>query len=101
MEREITQWMHENRISSSQNRIEVNSTATCIKMVERGLGWGIVPRICLDEFHGSIRPLYFSNNEPLIRSTYIMFAPQALELPQVRVFIDLIRSHARRETADV
>ena len=97
MEREITQWMRENRIPSTKNRIQVNSTSTCVTMVERGLGWGIVPEICLDGFQGHIRPLFFENGEPLIRSTYLMFTKQALELPQVRVFIELVRQHTAKE----
>ena len=66
-------------------------------MVERGLGWGIVPEICLNDFQGHIRPLFFENGEPLIRSTYLMFTKQALELPQVRVFIELVRQHTAKE----
>jgi len=93
MEREITQWMRENKIPSSKRRIQVNSTHTCVTMVERGLGWGIVPEICLDDFQGERRPLYFANGEPLMRSTYLMFSPQALELPQVGTFITCIRQH--------
>ena len=42
-------------------------------------------------------PLYFfANGEPLTRSTFIMYAKQALELPQVRAFIDLIREHNKK-----
>lgn len=93
MERMLAQWMRENHLQASPNRISVNSTATCMAMVERGLGWGIVPEICLGNFHGCVRPLYFTNGEPLTRSTFIMYTKQALELPQVRAFIQLIREH--------
>ena len=93
MERMLAQWMRENHLQASPNRISVNSTATCMAMVERGLGWGIVPEICLGNFHGCVRPLYFTNGEPLTRSTFLMYTKQALELPQVRAFIQLIREH--------
>jgi len=96
MEREITQWLRENKIPSSKRRIQVNSTHTCVTMVERGLGWGIVPEICLDNFTGQRRPLYFANGEPLMRSTYLMYSPQALALPQVKTFISCIRQHAEQ-----
>ena len=95
MERDIARWMRENRITASRNQIIVNSTATCVEMARRGLGWGIVPEICLEDFQGSIRPLYFANGEPLLRSTYIMYPRQALELPQAKAFIDLIRKTER------
>lgn len=96
MERMLAQWMRENHLQTSPNRIRVNSTATCMAMVERGLGWGIVPELCLGNFHGCIHPLYFANGEPLTRSTFIMYNKQALELPQVRVFIQLIREHNKK-----
>ncbi|MCR5758240.1 MAG: LysR family transcriptional regulator [Selenomonas sp.] len=96
MEREITQWLRENKIRSSKRRIQVNSTSTCVTMVERGLGWGIVPEICLKDFKGERRPLFFANGEPLMRSTYLLFTPQALELPQVCTFIDCIRQHEEK-----
>jgi len=91
MEREIAQWMRENRIPASQSRIIVNSTATCVEMVRRGLGWGIVPEMCLAGFTGGIRPLSFANGEPLVRSTYMMVTEQGKELPQVQAFVTLIR----------
>lgn len=100
MERMLAQWMRENHLQASPNRIAVNSTATCMAMVEHGLGWGIVPELCLGKFQGVARPLYFANGEPLTRSTSIMYTKQALELPQVRVFIDLIREHNKKRQSD-
>ena len=99
MERMLSQWMREQHITASRNRIQVNATATCVAMVERGLGWGIVPEMCLQGFGGIARPLYFETGEPLTRATWLMYQKQALELPQVRVFLDLIRRSnlARKE----
>lgn len=100
MERMLAQWMRENHLQTSANRISVNSTATCMAMVERGLGWGIVPEMCLQGFDGIARPLYFENGEPLTRATWLMYQKQALELPQVRVFLDIVRkSNAARNSA--
>lgn len=96
MERDIARWMREHGIPASRNQIIVNSTATCVEMARQGLGWGIVPEICLKNFDGTIRPLYFLNGEPLLRSTYIMYPKQSLHLPQVRAFIDLIRKTERK-----
>lgn len=96
MERDIARWMREQGIPAARNQIIVNSTATCVEMARRGLGWGIVPEICLGTFDGSIRPLYFANGEPLLRSTYIMYPEQSLELPQAKAFIQLIRETERK-----
>ena len=95
MERDIARWMREQGIPAARNQIIVNSTATCVEMVRRGLGWGVVPEICLGSFNGSVRPLYFANGEPLLRSTYIMYPEQSLKMPQVNAFIQLIRKTER------
>ena len=47
LERKIAQWMRENEIHPSRQGIFVNSIVTCVEMVERGRGWGIVPELCL------------------------------------------------------
>lgn len=91
LERELMQWMHENNIPVEGHGIYVDNITTCVEMVRRGVGWGIVPEICLKDFKGCIRPLFFANGEPLVRSTYIMFSSQILDLPQVKAFIDLIK----------
>lgn len=92
-ERDLAQWLQENNIlPDEQHGICVDNITTCVEMVRRGLGWGIVPEICLQDFTGYVRPLYFSNGEPLIRSTYIMYSNQILALPQVKAFIDLVKN---------
>lgn len=91
-EKELALWMHENDFQTEDYGIYVDNIATCVEMVRRGLGWGIVPEICLNDFNGCIRPLYFSNGEPFVRSTYIMYSENALLLPQVKAFIDLVKN---------
>jgi DNA-binding transcriptional LysR family regulator len=91
-ERELAQWMYENNIRTEEHGIYVDNITTCVEMVRRGLGWGIVPEICLKDFSGCVRHLFFANGEPLIRSTYIMYSSQILALPQAKAFIDLIKN---------
>lgn len=89
-EREIALWMRENNLMPKNTGIYVDNIATCVEMVQRGLGWSIVPEICLSQFDGIVKPLSFSNGEPFVRSTYIMYSDYVLELPQVKAFIELI-----------
>ncbi len=91
-EREISQWMREKHIHPNDNGIFVDNISTCVEMVKRGLGWSIVPEICLKDFDGIIEPLIFENGEPFVRSTYIMYTNNVTELPQVKAFIDLLRT---------
>lgn len=90
-EREISQWMSENDLKTDQYEIYVDNVKTCVEMVKRGLGWAIVPEICLDDFSGYSYPLSFSNGRPFLRSTYIVFPESAEELPQIRAFIDIVQ----------
>lgn len=91
-ERELTRWLHENNIQVDQtNGILVDSIGTCVEMVNRGLGWAIVPEICLANFHGNRTPLFFANGEPFIRSTWLMYSDDAMALRQVEAFVTIFR----------
>ena len=91
-EREISQWMRENHLHLKSNGIFVDNITTCVEMVRRGLGWSIVPEICLKDFDGIVKPLTFDNGEPFVRSTYIMYNSNVMELPQVSAFIELLKN---------
>ena len=91
-EREISQWMRENHLHPKSNGIFVDNITTCVEMVRRGLGWSIVPEICLKDFDGIVKPLTFDNGEPFVRSTYIMYNSNVMELPQVSAFIELLKN---------
>lgn len=90
MERDTALWRREHKIPTAKNQVFANSTATCIEMVRQGLGWGIVPEICLANFDGCIRPMCFADGRPLVRSTYLLYTEQTAALPQIRAFIDLL-----------
>lgn len=87
----LTQWLRENGLGSRQTGICVDSITTCLEMVRRGLGWGLLPRICLGEFDGDIRPCAFQNGEPLLRRTYLLFTREAARLPQVAAFLEGVK----------
>ncbi|MBO1304532.1 LysR family transcriptional regulator [Enterococcus sp. 669A] len=91
-ERELLQWMHENGYSDQSNGLYVDNITTCVEMVKLDGGWAIVPEICLKDFEGDIVPLKFANGEPFVRPTYLMFSDIVLELPQIKAFIDQLRS---------
>lgn len=87
----MTQWMRENGLSGDQAGICVDSITTCVEMVRRGLGWGLLPSVCLGDFDGCVRPCTFANGEPFIRRTYILFQQEAMRLPQVSTFIEAMK----------
>lgn len=98
----MTQWMRENGLGGEQPGICVDSITTCVEMVRRGLGWGLLPSICLEGYDGCVRPCTFQNGEPFVRRTYILFQPEALRLPQVAAFIDGVKkAHKTYTTKEV
>ena len=55
-----------------------------------GLGWSVLPRTCLDDFDGTVRPLCFQDGSPLKRDTYVLYHSSYHELQQVRLFLDTL-----------
>ena len=85
------QWMRENGLNSGHAGICVDSISACVEMVRRGLGWALLPEICLSDFEGSVRPCVFANGEPFVRRTWLLFQQEAVRLPQVSAFVEAIK----------
>jgi len=96
----VKEWMKENDIHTGSNEMLVDSLATCVEMVSRGLGWTIVPSICLGSFKGNIRPLRFANGEMLERPTYLLYSGLSAKLPQVSAFARTIIAHTHKEPTE-
>lgn len=96
-ERQAARWMRENNLQPERNGIYVDNIITCVEMADRGLGWTMVPEICLGKFHGCAVPLSFQNGEAFERSTYVLCSETPLELPQIRAFIDVLKGYSQKE----
>lgn len=92
-EREASRWMREHNFQTEWSGIYVDNIITCVEMVNQGLGWGMVPEICLKNFDGCVQPLYFQNGKAFERSTYVMCSEAALELPQIKAFLDVLKCY--------
>ena len=71
----------------------VDNIMVCREMVERGLGWALMPEVALDNFKGYVKPCTFENGEPFVRRTYIFCQRDAAALPQVQLFMDMLKKH--------
>ena len=60
---------------------------------ENGLGWALMPEVALDNFKGYVKPCTFENGEPFVRRTYIFCQRDAAALPQVQLFMDMLKKH--------
>ncbi len=99
-EREVARWMRENNIRPNRHEICVDSLITCVQMVSRGLGWAVVPEICLGGFSGDIRFMTFANGEAFERSTYLLYAASAGKLPQIQAFLNTVEELYHGRPAD-
>ncbi len=57
------------------------------------LGWALMPEVALDNFKGYVKPCTFENGEPFVRRTYIFCQRDAAALPQVQLFMDMLKKH--------
>ena len=88
----MTRWMHEQNLNPRTNGVCVDSITACTEMVKRGIGWGLLPEIALENFHGCKKPCTFIDGEPFIRHTYILCQREAVELPQVNAFMEILKN---------
>ena len=89
-ERRIEQWMIENQIAPT-NRLWIDDISTCREMAQAGVGWTIIPSICLDNFVGDIMPLSLQDGTLLLRNTYVLYRSAFAELQQVKLFISILQ----------
>ena len=93
LESQTLRWMNENGLGGQDAGFCVDSITTCVEMVKRGLGWGIVPEIALKGFDGCVRACVFEDGEPFVQKTYLICQKEALALPQVDAFVELLKKY--------
>ncbi len=86
---DLSRWMNENKIRR-RSGLQINDVDTIIQMIERNIGWSILPEICLSDFKGIKEPLSFRNGSPFLRRTHLLYRPDYFELPQVQVFAETL-----------
>lgn len=86
----MQRWREENGCRDSRTNLWVDDIASCLEMVSRGIGWSILPEICLSGFNGQITPLYFKDGTAFTRSSHILYKHDYFELPQVKMFIQAV-----------
>jgi len=85
----IQRWKAENKIQETASRIQVNDIATCLAMVSCGIGWSILPEICLkDQKDLLLTPLKFRDGTPFTRKTFVMYDTEYATLPQVKILLE-------------
>ena len=88
-EKRIEQWLLRNGVSQ-HTRVWVDDIASCREMAQAGLGWTIIPSICLGGFQGAITPLRDTDGTPFLRNTYVLYRTSHYELQQVKLFLQVL-----------
>ncbi len=88
---QMARWRYENGVTGDTGSFVVDNITACLEMVKRGLGWALIPEVALDNFDGCVRPCTFENGEPFLRRTYIFCQRDAAALPQVQLFMDMLK----------
>lgn len=96
----VTRWRSENGLQSSKSDLMISDVPTVITLVERGIGWSILPAISLEQFNGVVRPLYFNDGKPFTRKTHILYRTEHFELPQVKAFVEIVQRHETGSVAE-
>lgn len=86
----IQHWLSDHKLGQIRPSLWIDSIDTCKEMARYGLGWCILPRICLDDFDGHIEDLYMDNGSPFVRNTYVLYRESYGKLPQVQLFLEAI-----------
>lgn len=88
-EKRTEQWLVENNVIQN-DRIWIDDIASCREMAQAGVGWTIIPSICLNGFRGKITPLRLKDGTPFLRNTYVLYRNSLYELQQVRLFLQVL-----------
>lgn len=88
-ERRIEQWLWDNNVIQNR-RIWIDDIASCREMAQAGIGWTIIPSICLDGFRGKVIPLRDKNGDLFLRNTFVIYRSAYHDLRQVRLFLEVL-----------
>ena len=87
----IEHWWNQTYTVPPKISMETDRSDTCKQMVLNGLGYSILPEICIqkDEPLYTI-PLIAKDYTYVVRNTWLIYRDTALELKQIKAFIDFL-----------
>ena len=86
----INRWLAAHDLAQICPHMWIDSIDACKEMVRYGLGWSILPSICLNNFDGYTEALFWQDGTPFVRNTYLLCQPTSDRLPQVKKFLELL-----------
>ena len=90
---ELASWFAEQGLHPSPSELIINDVQTIINLVERGVGWSVLPSISLQHFKGLAEPVFFADGTPFVHRTHILCREDYLSLPQAAAFAEIVKKH--------
>lgn len=87
---EIQRWKKERGLSEMNTKLWFDNILSCREIIRCGIGWAILPDICLADFDGCKEALTFADGTPFIRNTYLLYKEPYDQLPQVQAFFKML-----------
>lgn len=92
----IDRWLLAHNLANLRPHMWIDSIDACKEMARYGLGWCILPKICLNDFDGYTEDLYMEDGSPFLRNTYVLYKHLYAKLPQVQLFLDMLTNDAKQ-----
>ncbi len=86
-------WMSEQDLRPSKSDLIINDVETILTLVNQGVGWSVLPGICLGRFQGTAEPIRFKDGRNFSRNTHILYRSDYFALPQVQAFVEVAKRH--------
>ncbi|OMP68363.1 LysR family transcriptional regulator [Domibacillus epiphyticus] len=95
----IEQWWQETYTVPPLISMEVDRIDTCKQLVLNGLGYAILPEICVKkEDPLQMIPIVLPDHQYLLRNTWIFYRDVTLELVHVKAFINFLQQSKMKST---
>lgn len=86
----IEQWWNNNFKKPQKISMHTDRFDTCYEIVLKGLGYAILPEVCIRDQELYLIPLLNNKNEPIYRDTWLAYSDYIQKLKQVSKFIKYI-----------
>lgn len=94
LERSVYQWLQEKKITDIRSDYDID-VDTCRELAGLGLGWSILPGICLDQFEGYKEEIKLADGSAIHQKSSVLCKNINAGLPQVQLFIEELKENAR------
>lgn len=90
---DLAAWMSEQGLRPSKSELIINDVETILTLVNQGVGWSVLPGICLSRFQGNVELIRFKDGRDFSRKTHILYRSDYFALPQVQAFVEVAKRH--------